>query len=110
MELKLNIKNKGKVVKTYTANTYDIEVKILENLIRLIDIEKLVDKDGNLRVGEIVKIVVKNYDEFKELIHDVFPEMTDEEYLHISIFDLKDFFVDLGIDVYKRLFNFTEKN
>lgn len=110
MELKLPIRNKGKVVKTYTANTYDIEMGICENLIKLIEIEKLVDNDGNLRVGEIIKIVVKNYEQFKELIHDIFPEMTEEEFTHISIFDIKDFLVNLGIDVYKRLFNFTEKN
>lgn len=110
MELKLNIRNKGKVVKTYTANTYDIEMGICVNLIQLIDIEKLVDKDGNMRVGEIVKVVVKNYKQFEELIHDIFPEMTEEEFTHVSIFDMRDFFVDLGVDVYNRLFNFSEKN
>lgn len=114
MELKLNIKKRGQVIKTYTTNTYDIPLGVCEDLINLIGIERFV-KEGDseeitIPVGEIITIVVQNLDTFKELLHDIFPELTEEERRQVSIFDLRDFFIELAKDAFTRLFNFSRKN
>ena len=40
MDLKLNIYEKRKIVKTYTAETYDLMFGTVEDLLNIIDIDK----------------------------------------------------------------------
>lgn len=110
MELKLNIKKRGQVIKTYTANTYDIPVGVCEDLIKLIGIERFTDSESEIPVGEIITLVIQNLDSFMELLHDIFPELTEEERRLISIFELRDFFIEIAKDTIKRLFDFNRKN
>lgn len=112
MELKLNIYKRGQIVKTYTTSTYDVELGICEDLLNLLQLEKYADADklGNIPVSDIVGIVVKNYDKFIDLLHDIFPELTEEERRHIKLVELKDLFIALAKDTVTKLFNFSQKN
>ena len=66
MELKLNI-YKGKTIeKTYKAETFDIMFGTVEDLLNIIDLEKL-NSDT-----EIAKLIIKVFPLLKPLLKDVF--------------------------------------
>ena len=82
MEMKLNIYGKGgEVEKTYTSNSVKLKTGVCEDLLKIIDIDKMTDKNlSNEVLGvEMIKIVVKSYDIIKPLILDIFDGLTEEE-------------------------------
>lgn len=87
MELKLNVYESGKVVKTYTANDFTLTTGICEDVLNLVDIDKLTSgglDDQKLGV-EIIKIVVKLFPKFRPFLQDIFNGLTDEEFKKTSI-------------------------
>lgn len=79
MELKLNIYKKREIIKTYTAETYDLMFGTVEDLLELINID-------NLQTGsdvEIIKlvgnVVTKGMAIIKPLLKDIFEGLTDDE-------------------------------
>lgn len=99
MELKLNIYGKSnKIEKTYTAETYDILYGTLEDILEIIDVDKL---DDALSIG---KMVVKLLPQIKPLLKDVFDDLTDDELRRVKVKEL----VPLIIDIFK--FAFEELN
>ena len=87
MELKLNIYENGKIIKTYKANDFTLMTGICEDIINVVDVDKLTS--GNLNdqtLGvEIIKIVAKSFSKFKPFLQDVFDGLTEEEYRKTSI-------------------------
>lgn len=85
MELKLNVYKGSKIEKTYTAETFRLSTGICEDILQLVDIDKLLsgdlkDKDFQNVLGfELLKIVTKSFSSFKELLKDIFDGLTDEE-------------------------------
>lgn len=99
-EIRINIfdkNDKNTVVKTYTAEGYDLMLGTLEDFINIIDIEKL---DDNM---EVAKMVIKGYEQLKPLIRDVFPEMTSEDWRNIKLNGLVDTIIQLGTSVIENL-------
>jgi hypothetical protein len=87
MELKLNIYENGKVIKTYKANDFTLMTGICEDIINIVDVDKLTGgklDDQTLGI-EIIKIVAKSFSKFKPFLQDVFEGLTDDEYRHTSI-------------------------
>lgn len=87
MELKLNIYDGKKVEKTYTANDFTLMTGVCEDILNIVDIDKLTSgKLDNTALGiEVVKIVAKSFSKFKPFLQDVFDGLTDEEYRRTSI-------------------------
>lgn len=83
-ELKINIYNKKKIVKTYKTNDIFITTGTVENIFKLVDIDKLLDKaTSQEELGKMVlKIVIKGWAKFKDVILEIFEEdgMTEEEF------------------------------
>ena len=79
MDLKLNIYEKRKVVKTYTAETYDLMFGTVEDLLNIIDIDNIQAGDKT----ELIKAVAK-------VLKDVFEGLTDEELRKTSIKEIVD--------------------
>lgn len=87
MNLKLNIYNGKKVVKTYEANDFTLTTGVCEDIINEIDIDKLTSgklDDQTLGI-EVIKIVAKSFSKFKPFLQNVFEGLTDEEYRNTSI-------------------------
>lgn len=93
MELKLNIYDGDEAIKTYTAHGYRLKMGTIEELLKLIDIDKFkgVDltntesiKSNNDVLFEILKIVVKGFPKFRPLLMDVFKGLTADEYENID--------------------------
>lgn len=87
MELKLNVYKGKKIEKTYTADDFTLMTGVCEDIIKLVDIDRLTSGalDDQAMGIEIIKIVVKGFDKFRPFLKDVFEGLTDEEYRRTSI-------------------------
>lgn len=91
-DIKLNIykaDNKNEVEKTYTADTYDLMLGTVEDIMAVVDFDKL---DNNMEVG---KMVLKAYPQLKPFLKDIFEGLTDEELKHIKVKELIPLFVEV---------------
>lgn len=82
-ELKLKVyENDMKTVKKEcTAQTVEISFGTVRRLMRIFDIEKSEN-------SEILKIVISAWDSIIDVLNNVFPEMTDDDWDHVSIREL----------------------
>lgn len=86
-EIKLNIYNKNKVVKTYKTSDLFVEVGLVEDIFKLVDIDKLLDKSTSEEdLGKMVlKLVIKGWGSFKAVILELFEGLTEEEFKHTRL-------------------------
>ena len=92
MELKLNVSKNGEVEKTYQTDTCDILFGTVDDMLDLIDIDKLDKKDNEM---EIAKIVVQVIPKLKGLLKEVFPGITEEEIKRTKIKELIPLFINI---------------
>lgn len=90
MDLKLNIYEKRKVVKTYTAETYDLMFGTVEDLLNVIDIDNIQAGDKTELIKAVAKVLAHSMDIVKPLLKDVFDGLTDEELRNTSIKEIVD--------------------
>lgn len=79
MEIKLPIYEKRQVVKTYTAETYDIMFGTVEDLINVIDVDKFTDGTDKEFALAVAKTLPSVFGMIKPLLKDVFEGLTDDE-------------------------------
>lgn len=91
MELKLNVYERGSLVKTYTSQSFRLSTGVVRKIIKQINIEKFV-KDGKINeessVFEIVKVISNSFDVFIEILMDIFPDITEEECENTDVFEV----------------------
>lgn len=91
MELKLNIYSKtekGKIEKTYTAEGYDLMLGTIDDLVSIIDLDKMNDEKA------IAGMIINGYKQIKPLLHDVFGA-TEEELNRTRVSDLIPCIIDI---------------
>lgn len=101
MDLKLNVykKEHGKKVvdKTYVADTYDIMLGTVEDLISLIDAELFSDSvSGKDFVVGISKFIIGSFSQFKPIMKDIFDGLTDEELRRVSMKEATGVLIDVA--------------
>lgn len=109
MELKLNVYNElDEVVKTHRRQSYSLRMRQLKRIITTFELDKLAlvlkakDKEGNAKLIEIVSnFVMKSYEQVQELMMDVFPDMTEEEYLDTHVNEVAETVISLGKYAFK---------
>lgn len=74
--------HKNQVEKTYTADTYDLMFGTVEDIINIIDVDKL---DDNMAIAGMV---IKGWNQLKPFIKDVFEGVTDEELKRVKVKEL----------------------
>jgi hypothetical protein len=79
MELKLNVYKGRKIEKTYTATEYDLLFGTVEDLLDIIDFEKLNDET------ELAKTVLRVAKQVKPLLKDVFIGLSDDELKRVPV-------------------------
>lgn len=89
MELKLNVYKGREVEKTYTTDTYDLMYGIVEDILGVLDLEKMTD---NL---EVAKMVINLMPQIKPFLKDVFEGLTDEELRRTKVKELIAVFVNI---------------
>ncbi len=84
MNLKLNVYDStGKnIAKTCTAETFDIMFGTVNTLMNLLKIEQL---DNQV---ELIKTICDAWDELTNILNNVFPNMTDEDWNHVKVKEL----------------------
>lgn len=102
--LKLNIYSAGDknaVEKTYTAESYDLMLGTVEDLMQIIDVDKMTDNIA------ITRMVISGYGKLKPFIKDIFEGVTDDELMRVKVKELIPLFVDVfksivdGLDLIK---------
>ena len=95
MDLKLNIYEKRKIIKTYTAETYDLMFGTVEDLLNIIDIDNVQAGDKTELIKAIVKVFAHSMDIVKPLLKDIFEGLTDEELRKTYIKEIVDVLADI---------------
>lgn len=91
--LKLNIyseTDKNEVEKTYTADGYDLMLGTTEDILGIIDVDKINDQN------ELIKMIIKGYHLLKPLLKDIFTDLTDEELRRVKFKELIPLFQDVS--------------
>lgn len=78
MELKLHVYDGRKIIRTYTADVFDIELGTLEEIIHALKLENM--QSGDL--SEIMGAVIRCIDVIRPFLMDLFPGLTQEEARH----------------------------
>lgn len=95
MELKLNIYKKKEIEKLNTAETYDLMFGTVEDLINIIDLDKL-EKGTDAEIIKLVgNVVMKGMDIIKPLLKDIFEGLTDEELRNTKVSEIAKVLVEV---------------
>lgn len=100
MEFKLNIYNElDEVEKTYTRNCYKLKMRNLKNVLKMIEFDKignaLEEGQGLELVGLVSRFVIDSYEKVQELMQDIFPELTEEEYEDTHVDEVAKTLIDI---------------
>ncbi|MCI8546319.1 MAG: hypothetical protein HFJ44_03710 [Clostridia bacterium] len=90
MDLKLNIYEKRKVIKTYTAETYDLMFGTVEDLLDVMDIDNIQADNRTELLKAVAKVLAHSMDIVKPLLKDIFEGLTDEELRNTKISEIVD--------------------
>lgn len=90
-EIKLNIYDRTtkEIEKTYTVNSIDLMFGTVEDILNVVDIDKLGDQT------EVVKMIVKGWAQLKPFLKDIFPGLTDEEIKGVKINEMIPVFMQI---------------
>lgn len=86
--MKLNIYNKREIIKTYEVDKYDLTFGIVEDVVNLIDIDKLKTGSDEEIIQVVAGAVVNGLDIIKPFLKDIFDGLTDEEIRNTRISEL----------------------
>lgn len=95
MDFKLNIYEKKKVVKTYTAETYDLMFGTVEDLIDLIDLDQLKNGTDAEIIKLVGKVIINGMGIIKPLLKDIFEGLTDEELKNTKVSEISTALVEI---------------
>lgn len=93
--MKLNIYEHKKVVKTYTADAYELPWGVIEDVAEAVDIDSL-KMGSEAEIMEMVaKLVIRSKDTIHVLMKDIFEDLTDEELRKASVVEIAACIVDV---------------
>lgn len=108
MELRLNIyDDDGKIVKTYTAHDFDLMTGTCEDILKVLDIDRIMDKmkDSGELGKEIIRVVLVGYDKFRPYLFRAFKGLTEEEFAHTKIKEVGQIITSIAIYTINELFS-----
>lgn len=113
MELKLNVYEKRKIVKTFEADAYDLDFGTVEDITNAIGVDKLKTGSDDELMMVTLKALPNIMDVVKPLLKDVFDGLTDEDLRHCKIREIAQILVLIGVFTIQQVkfsFGGTEKN
>lgn len=93
--MKLNIYNKREIVKTYTADKYELMFGTVEDLVDAINLDAIQTGSDDEIIKAASNLVLTGLDTIKELLKDVFDGLTDEELKHVKVSELIEVIVEI---------------
>lgn len=108
MELKLNVYgDDGEVVKTYTSHEFDLMTGTCEDILKAVDIDKIMASmnDSNELGKEIIRVVLTGYSKFRPFIFRAFKGLTEEEFEHTKMKEVGQIITAIVIYTINELFS-----
>lgn len=99
-EIKVNIyrkDNKNEIEKTYTTDSIDLMFGTVEDILNVIDLDKLNDEKA------IAIMIVKCWRQLKPFLKDIFEGLTDEEITRVKIKEMIPLFTDIFYGIAENL-------
>lgn len=93
--MKLNIYDRKKVVKTYTADSYDLMFGLCEDVANAINLDSIKTGSDTELIQAVAKLIVGSMDTVKELLKDIFDGITDNEIKHTKVKEIINVFVEV---------------
>ena len=93
--MKLNIYNKKQIVKTYTADTYDLMFGTLEDVAEAVHLDDMKTGSDTELLTMTMNFVMHSMDTVKDLIKDIFDGITDDELRNTKVAELADVLLDV---------------
>lgn len=89
MELKLHVYEGKEISKTYTTDTIDFSFGVVEDVLDILDFEKINDKT------QLVAMVLKTSKQLKPFLKDMFDGVTDDELRTVKVSNIVEIFKGL---------------
>lgn len=96
MEIKLNVYKSGEIVKTYRTETYEIMFGTVEDLLGVIDFDKIQKGTDTEVLLAVTKAIPKVFGLVKPLLKDVFPGITDDELKNCRVKEIAKVLIDIA--------------
>ena len=93
--MKLNIYENKEIVKTYTADAYDLPFGIVEDVAEAVDLDSLKTGSDVEIIKMVGNLVLKSMGTVKALIKDIFDGITDEEIRNTTVPEIARCLVDI---------------
>lgn len=108
--MKLKIYDKKKVVKTYTADTYDLMWGVVEDVAKAVKLDELKSNDEMEIFKLVMGLVMRSMDTVRDLLKDIFDGLTDEELKNARVKDIAYVLIDVVKYTISELRDFNSKN
>ena len=108
--MKLNIYNKREIIKTYTADGYDLMFGTLEDVASAVKLDELETGSDVELVKMVGNLVIHSMDTVKDLLKDIFEGITDEELKHTKINEIVDVFIEVVQYTFRAFGKYASKN
>lgn len=93
--MKLNIYEKKQVVKTYTADEYDLMFGTIEDVAEAVKLDEMKTGDDMEILKLVGNLVSGSKETVKDLLQDIFEGLSDEEIKHTKVKEIARVFVDV---------------
>lgn len=107
--MKLNIYDRKKVVKTYTADSYDLMFGTVEDVANAIKLDEIQNGSETEILKAIIAMAMTSKEVVKDLLKDIFEGITDEEIRHTRVRDQAAVLYEVVVFTFKGLSD-KEKN
>ena len=108
--MKLNIYEKKNIVKTYTAETYDLMFGTVEDVAEAVNLDELKTGSDVEIMTMAGKLVMKSMSTVKELLKDIFDGLTDEELKNTKVAEIVQVVIDVVMYTMTELGKGNSKN
>ena len=93
--MKLNIYEKKQIVKTYTADRYDLMLGTLEDVANAVKLDDMKTGSKAEILGMAMNLVKNSYSTVTDLMKDVFDGITDEELRKTKVIEIVNVLADI---------------
>lgn len=93
MELRLRVNDGKENAKVYTADTIDCSFGVVEDVLNVLDFDKISNK------AELAAMILKSSKQLKPFLKDLFEGVTDEELRTVKMSNI--------VEVFKNLYNYA---
>ena len=93
--MKLNIYEHKRIVKTYTADAYDLPWGVVEDVADAVNLDDLKTGSEAEIMRMVANVVIKSKDTVNVLIKDIFEDITDEDLRKATVTEIAACIVDV---------------